>query len=158
MRSTFRFVFAFVFLAGIWSATAFAVVCTVPSSPHQTIQAAGDDLACSEVVLAAQTFEESVLVERDIEIRGVSSATTLIEGRMVITGASSAVVIEDLTIDGSAPSVAGCFREALVSEGGAGIQASGVVVLNGDGDGCLVFGDGFESGGTGAWSSTTGDF
>lgn len=156
MRDLFHPVCALVFLTSIYPSAAFPAVCNVPSGPHPSIQAAVDDVACTEVVLAAQTFEESVSVDRDLQIRGVSSATTLIEGRMVITGASTAVLIEDLTIDGSAPAVAGCFSEALVSEGGAGVQASAIIVLNGDGDGCLLFGDGFESGGTEEWSSTTG--
>lgn len=152
MRNLSSLGFALVAVTAICSSTSFSAICNVPSNPHPTIQSAVDDLACTEVVLADQTFEESVSVDRDLQIRGVSRPTTVIEGRMVITGASTAVVIEDLTIDGTAPSVAGCFKQALVSKDGAEVQASAVVVLNGDGDGCLLFRDGFESGDTGAWS------
>lgn len=142
-------------VAALWSSTsAPAAVCDVPSAPHPTIQEAVDDISCTEIVLAAQTFVESVNVGRSLEIRGVSSATTIIEGRVVVEGAAAQVDIEDLKIDGSALTVAGCFPEALVAQGGARIDAGGVVVVNGDGDACILFGDGFETGDTSAWSET----
>jgi hypothetical protein len=129
-------------------------VCTVPSAPHPTIQEAVDDLACTEVVLAAQTFTESVVVGRDLDVGGASSATTVIEGRVVVEGATTQVDLHDLTIDASAPSVAGCFPVALVARNGAQISALDIVVVNGDGEACVIFRDGFESGSTAAWTAT----
>ncbi len=132
----------------------FAAVCSVPSVSHPTIQEAVGDLACTEVVVAAGTFVEEVVIGRDLDVGGASSATTIIEGRMVVEGAAILVVVHDLTIDASAASVAGCFADGLLARGGAQLSANGVVAINGDGDACLLFRDGFESGNTTAWSST----
>jgi hypothetical protein len=134
--------------------TAFADVCTVPSAPHATIQASVDDANCTEIVLASQAFRETVIVSRDLTLSGTSSSATIIEGQLVVEGDSTQVVIHDLKVDGSALSVAGCFDEALVAQGGAQISANEVVVINGGVDGCVLFGDGFESGDTSAWSAT----
>ena len=60
-------------LAVLFSATMpWAAVCTVPSTPHPTIQDAVDDLICTEVVLTAQTFVEAVAIDRSLELRGAS--------------------------------------------------------------------------------------
>ena len=131
-----------------------ATVCPVPSVPHPTIQEAVDDLACSEVTIAAGTFVEEVNIGRDLDVVGASSATTIIEGRMVVEGAAIQVDVHDLTIDASSLSAAGCFTGALLSRSGAHLSANGVVAINGDGDACLLFQDGFESGNTTEWSTT----
>ena len=47
-------------LAVLCASTAFADVCSVPSVPHPSIRAAVDDAACTEIVLAARVFAESV--------------------------------------------------------------------------------------------------
>ena len=99
----------------VCTATASADVCTVPSPSHPTIQAAVDVANCTEIVLTAQTFVESVTVARDLTLRGTSSSATIIEGQLVVEGDTTQVVIHDLKVDGSAPSVAGCFDEALVA-------------------------------------------
>lgn len=130
-------------------------MCNVPSGAHPTIQAAVDDVGCTEVTLAAQTFVESVAIGRGLSITGTSTATTVVEGHLDITGAATAIVLSEMTIDASAPSVAGCFREALDVSGGAQLTSNGLVAVNGDGDACLLFGDGFETGDTGAWGATT---
>jgi hypothetical protein len=132
----------------------WADVCQVPSTPHPTLQSAVSDLTCTEIVLASQTFRESVTVSRDLTLSGTSSSATIIEGQLVVEGDTTQVVIHDLKVDGSALSVAGCFNEALVAQGGAQISANVVVVINGGIDGCVLFGDGFESGDTSAWSAT----
>jgi hypothetical protein len=128
--------------------------CQVPSTPHPTLQSAVSDLTCTEIMLASQIFRESVTLSRDLSLSGISSSATIIEGQLVVEGNTTLVVIHDLKVDGSAPSVAGCFDEALVAQGGAQISANGVVVINGGVDGCVLFGDGFESGDTSAWSAT----
>ena len=71
-----------------------------------------------------------------------------------MTGAATDLSLNDLTIDASAPSAAGCFTEALDVTGGAGVTSNALVVVNGDGDACLIFEDGFETGNTNAWSGT----
>ena len=69
-------------------------------------------------------------------------------------GAATQVTLFELTVDGSGSAVAGCFREALDVEGGGRMAGSNIVVVNGDGTACLIFGDGFEDGTTAAWSDT----
>jgi len=130
-----------------------AAVCQVPSGPYPTIQSAVDNPACTEIELAAQTFHESVVVARVLELRGASSPTTVIEGKLTVQGGSTRVVLEDLTVDGSASGVAGSFTDALLVEGGAEVNGLRIVVLNAAEDLLAVFADGFESGDTSAWSS-----
>jgi hypothetical protein len=142
-------------LVGVYNASgAAAATCNVPSSVYLTIQSAIDDPSCTEIVLASQAFTESVTVSRDLTLSGTSSSATIIEGQLVVEGNTTQVVIHDLKVDANAPSVAGCFDEALVAQGGAQISANGVVVINGGVDGCVLFGDGFESGDTSTWSAT----
>lgn len=138
-----------------WTTVAVAAVCTVPSAPHPTIQEAVDDVGCTEIVIAAGTYAESVEIDRSLSVSGASTTGTTIEGRLAITGAAIGVSLNDLTIDASAPSAAGCFPEALDVTGGAGVTSNALVVVNGDGDACLVFEDGFETGNMNAWSGTT---
>lgn len=134
--------------------SAVAAVCTVPSASHPTIQDAVDDPACTEVVIAAGIFPESVAIERSLVVLGDSSTTTTVEGRFLVTGSTTEVAISDLRIDTAAPSAAGCFPLALDVSGGAEVTGTNIVVVNADGDACLLFGDGFESGDTNAWSNT----
>ena len=132
-----------------------AATCPVPTGSHPTIQEAVDDAACTEIDLGGQTYTESVSIGRTLSLSGVSSAPSIIAGRVVIQGAATVVSLADLTIDGSDPTVAGCFVEAVDVSGGAQMLGSNVVVVNSDGIACLLFGDGFEDGTTGAWSATS---
>jgi hypothetical protein len=95
-----------------------------------------------------------VKITRDLTLRGASSTTTVIEGRVLVEGATTQVAIQDLKVDGSAPSTAGCYPIALVSRGGAQVDSNDVVVLNASGEACVIFRDGFESGNTGGWTTT----
>ena len=138
----------------LWSSGAGAAICPVPSGTHPTIQEAVDDVGCTEVTLAGQTFAESVTVDRSLTISGSSTATTIVEGRFEVTGAATVIVLSEMTIDAAASSVAGCFPEALDVSGGAQLTSNALVVINGGGDACLIFGDGFEDGTTDAWANT----
>ena len=129
--------------------------CQVPSGTYPTIQAAVDAPVCTEIVLAAGTFAESVVVARDLTVGGVSAATTVIEGRVTVQGSATVVVLENLTVDGTASGVAGTFAEALLVEDGAELSGSNIVVLNAAIDQQPVFADGFESGDTTAWSTAS---
>ena len=140
-------------LAGFYAPTAFADVCPVPTIAHSSIQAAVDDAACTEIVLADQTFVESVAVTRSLQLRGDSSATTVIEGQVTVTGNTTQVTLQDLKVDGG-----GCFLVALDVGGGAQVTIQqDVVVINAAGDECPIFADGFESGDCAAWSTTVGE-
>jgi hypothetical protein len=140
-------------LAVLCASTGFADVCSVPSVAHPSIQAAVDDAACTEVVLAAQVFSESVAVSRSLVLRGDSSATTKIAGQVTVTGDATEVTLQDLQVDGG-----GCFPVALDVSGGAQVTSQqDVVVTNAAGEECPIFLDGFESGNTSAWSNTVGE-
>ena len=131
----------------VCTASAAADVCTVPSASHPTIQVAVDDAYCTEIVLAAQTFVESVTVARDLTLRGTSSTSTVIEGRVVVEGRTTQVTIQDLLVDASGLG----FTDALVAHDGAQVSGDDLVVVNGL-VGSTVFNNGFESGDTTEWS------
>ena len=61
-----------------WTALATAAVCTVPSAPHPTIQEAVDDVGCTEIVIAAGTYAESVGIDRSLTVSGASTTGTTI--------------------------------------------------------------------------------
>lgn len=128
--------------------------CPVPSGSHPTIQAAVQDPGCTLIELQSQTYVESVTIGRSLSLSGVSSATSMIAGRVEIDGTTTVVSLADLTVDGSDPAVAGCFHEAIDVEGGALMVGNNIVVINADGTACLLFSDGFEDGTTAAWSAT----
>ena len=137
-------------LAGFCAPTAFADVCPVPTIAHPSIQAAVDDAACTEIVLSAKVFAESVAVARGLELRGDSSATSIIDGKVTVTGASSEVTLQDLRIEGG-----GCFPVALDVSGGSQVtRGQDIVVVNAAGGECPIFTDGFELGATVAWANT----
>ncbi len=123
-----------------------AATCSVPSVSHPTIQSAIDDGDCTEIVLAAQTFSESVSISRDVTVDGDSTTTTVIKGQVAVS--SGTVVLQGMRIDTSSPTLAGLFSEALAVSGGAQVSGSNLVVRNGT----ILFADGFESGGTTMWS------
>lgn len=137
-------------IAGFVTPTAFADMCPVPTLAHPSIQAAVDDGACTEIVLAAQDFAESVTVSRNVEIGGDSSTTTMIEGKVEVTGAATEITLENLRVEGG-----GCFTVALDVSGGAQVtRGLDIVVVNAAGGECPIFTDGFELGAAVAWSKT----
>ena len=121
-----------------------AATCTVPSTPHPTIQAAIDDLGCSEILVAGGTFAEAPVIGRALQLQGSGGDQTFIEGRVVVT--AGVVQLTGLRI--AAPG------EALTAHSGAEVVGFDLVVLSGL-DVSDVFADGFESGNSSAWSSTT---
>jgi len=145
----------FLTVALLWGPPVAADVCQVPSGPYPTIQTAVDAPVCTEVVISAGTFAESVVVPRDLVVGGASAATTVIEGQVTVQGASTVVALADLTVDASASGVAGTYAEALLVEAGAEISGSNIVVLNAAIDLMPIFADGFESGDTTAWSAVS---
>ncbi|MEE4273918.1 MAG: hypothetical protein V2I67_19730 [Thermoanaerobaculales bacterium] len=131
-----------------------AAPCPVPTGSHPTIQAAVDDPGCTEITLGSQIYVQDVTIDRTLGLSGVSSSATVIAGRVAIEGASAVVTLAELSVDGSHQAVAGCFVEAVDVGGGARMLGSNIVVVNSDGDACLLFGDDFEDGTTGAWGNT----
>jgi hypothetical protein len=133
--------------------TVNAATCSVPSATHETIEEAVADIGCTEIELAGQLFIESVSITRSVVLRGQSSTTTLIQGQLTVTGASTAVSLHALTIDGSALPVNGCFDVVLdVTDGGRVTAEDDVVVINSKVESCPIFADGFETGSSSRWS------
>lgn len=152
-----RFSAALLCLVGLWAltpVTSWAAVCQVPSGPHPTIQSAVDDGSCTELELAGQTFAESVTIPRDLIVRGASTDTAVIAGRLVVEGPTTQVTLEDLTVDASVQGVGGTVPTALNASAGAEVTCRRVVARNSLVDLWTLFIDGFESGDTSAWSAT----
>ncbi len=126
------------------------VDCTVPGS-HVSIQVAVDDLNCDNVILANQTYNESVLIQRSMSITGpagVADIAGLVEAR----GTATSVQLTNLKI------VNDCWPGAMVSSRGGQISTSGVEAVSSPGGSCprtaIVFEDGLESNDTSAWTLT----
>jgi hypothetical protein len=134
-----------------------AATCNVPSGGYPTIDSAVRDPVCTTAQLAAGSFAESVAIDRDFALVGAGPAASVVAGPVRVTGSSSDVTISALRIDTTGAGVAGCWPRALEATSGAELSAGpDVEVLHtatGSGS-CRLFTDGFESGGTLAWSAT----
>jgi len=123
-----------------------AATCQVPSTSHPTIQSAVDDAACTEIVVAAGTFAESVSVERDLTLRGAGSGSTVVDGLVEVRGA--AVEIRELAV----LSDPGATAQTVWAHTGAEVTCFDVVAVNGAES--PLFADGFETGDTSRWSAS----
>jgi hypothetical protein len=135
-------------------AAAFGATCTVPSGSYPTVGSAVADPACSAIILQVGRYRESLLIGRSLSITGVSPITTTIVGHVRVEGVATLASFDSLAIDAADPAVAGCFVEGLTAVEGARVSGANLEVTNGTGNACLLFDDDFESGTTGAWSST----
>jgi hypothetical protein len=147
---------AFVLLAALFTAAAApGIVCNVPSPSYPTLGAAARDAGCTTLQVAAGAFAENVALVRDLVIQGAGSAATTVQGQVFVSGAGNDVTLSGLLLDGTAAGVAGCWPEILKASGGATVTSGADLrVLNtvAGGTACRLFADGFESGGTLAWS------
>ncbi len=134
-----------------------AVVCAVPGDHSSITDALGDSL-CTEILLGAQTYQEVVVIDRDLVLAGAGKELTTIEGRVLATGIGTEVTLEELTVDASTPFAGGCFTAAFESRDGGSVTGLNTAYRNGRGPAhgtfCLIFADGFESGSTAAWSDS----
>jgi hypothetical protein len=132
-------------IAGLASANlAVAATCNVPSGTHPDIQTAVDDIGCAPIVIAAGTFIESPVIDRSVNLTGAGSGQTFIQGQIQVTAGT-------VHLDGMYIAAAG---EALWSHSGAEVSGFDLVVTSGAVS-TVIFTDGFESGGTDAWSSVS---
>lgn len=122
-------------------APARAVTCDVPSAAHPTIQSAVDDASCTEVVIAAGTFEESAAIARTLVVQGAGSTLTFVRGQVEVSAGAVQLTGLHLSADG----------EALVAHSGAEVSGFDLEAVNGLAEPPL-FADGFETGDTTAWS------
>ena len=153
--SRLHFVLAAVVLGLAAAAGARAVTCAVPSATQPTLGAAARDATCTLIQVAAGGFAENVSITRDVTLQGAGSAATTLQGYLFVSGAGNDVTLSGLLLDGTAAGVAGCWGEILKASGGATIASGADLrVLNTAvlSSGCRLFADGFESGGTLAWS------
>jgi hypothetical protein len=125
-----------------------AATCTVPGT-HPRIAAAVADASCTQIQLAAQTYPESPTIRRSLGLAGPSGGGAIVQGRLAAVGAGVVVQVATLTVDN------GCRGEAMVSSGGARVDADRVTVVLTPGSPCLPelpFTDTFESAATTWWS------
>lgn len=99
--------------------------CTVPSGAYPTLQSAIDDPGCEGAVLASGDYQGPFRITRDFPITGPSDFTARLLGGLEVEG--------DVDVD---------------------VRLEYVLVQAGV-DPALIFADGFESGDTTAWASTT---
>ena len=130
-----------------------AQTCTVPGS-HATIQEATDDPACATVTLSAQTYPESIVIRRSMTLAGPGSGGAVVQGLLLIAGATTEATLQDLTVEN------GCVPDALRTSGGAKLAGNNLQVERSAALPCpltadAIFVDGFETGNTSAWSNTS---
>ena len=140
-------------IAALAAPPAHAQTCTVPGS-HTTIQEAIDDPACATVALATQTYPESIVIRRSLTLAGPGGGGAIVQGLVLMSGPTTVVTLQDLRVEN------GCVPDALRTTGGARLAGENLQVERADGLPCpatadAIFTDGFESGNTDAWSSTT---
>jgi hypothetical protein len=126
-----------------------AATCSVPTTTYPNIQSAVDDATCSPVVLASGTFSEEVTITRTLTLEGTSSAATIVEGRVAVTGGT--VQLNNMRIGTATPTGTTPHTSALSSSGGAQVSGVDLVVLKAEE--VPLFADGFESSTTNAWSN-----
>jgi hypothetical protein len=138
-------------------ATAAAQICSVPVQ-RPTVQTAVADTSCSEVVLAAGTYPESITITRTVSLTGAGAASSIISGQMRVLGSGTVLTLAELAVD-TTGARAGCYTSAMAVLDGGNARPTQVVVSNAQGapaSPCPLFADGFESGALGAWSGTAG--
>jgi hypothetical protein len=124
-----------------------AAICNVPAG-QATVGAAIANPSCSEIVLAAQSFNESPSIARSLTLRGAGVDLSVIEGKLSVSGAGVLVELRDLTVDAAALPPG----DGLAVAPGAEVALRHVEVFTASSNG--IYTDGFESGTTSAWSST----
>ena len=123
--------------------------CAVPGS-HATIQEAADDLACTSIALADQTYPESVRIARSVSLTGPGAGIAVLEGRLEAVGVSTVLTVTDLRVE------SGCRPVAVEALAGARIEGVRLDTVSSSASPCPafafeIFADGFESGDTTAW-------
>jgi cysteine-rich repeat protein len=90
----------------------------VVTNTHATIQDAVDDGACTHVFVPAGTYEEAVLVNRDVIVRGEGALSTTVDGTggRAMTIASGTVLLSGLLLtDGLADQGGGLHNQGSVT-------------------------------------------
>lgn len=122
---------------------AAAATCNVPSTPHPNIQAAVDDVGCTEIIIAAGTFSEAPVIARTLTLQGAGSSQTFVQGQIEVSAGT--VQLNGLHVAAD--------TEPLHAHSGAEVSGFDLEVVNGPFEPPL-FADGFEDGTTDQWSRT----
>lgn len=110
------------FLAAlIMPETGLAVTCEVPNQ-RPNIQTAIDDVTCTDIVLTAQTYPESVVINRDLLMFGPPGGGAIIRGEVAVQGSSVLAMLADFTIEN------GCVGMGLDVSQSAQVQTIGLSV------------------------------
>jgi len=136
-------ILAAVALAMALTAPAQAATCNVPSVSYPDIQTAVDDVSCTPIVVAAGTYLETVVIDRDLTLDGAGSDQTFLLGQIQAT--AGVVHLKRLHI--TAPA------DALWAHSGGEISGFDLVVVNGAVQLNSIFFDGFESGDPTEWTA-----
>lgn len=132
-----------VVLAAAVAQPAAAAICNVPSTPHPNIQAAVDDVGCTEIIIAAGTFSEALVIARTLTLLGAGSGRTFVQGQ--IEASAGTVQLNGLHVAAD--------NEPLRAHSGAEVSGFDLEVVNGPFE-PPFFADGFEDGTTDQWSKT----
>lgn len=103
-----------------------STVCNVGKPGYPTIQSAINDTRCASINLRATEYQENVVIERDVEIRGAGPGLTIVRGiegavfRIPAVTPTPVVTLKGMTITGGSPRE--CFS------GGGGIDSSGAIL------------------------------
>lgn len=122
------------------STPVFAGVCSVPGT-HSTIQAAIDDVGCSDIQLTNQSYFELLQIDRSLTLSGVQDGSAQVIGQVSLIGGTTVASLNDFRIE------SGCPGGALHVSGGAQVSVSDMEVAWASGTPCLadvVFSGGFE--------------
>ncbi len=126
-----------------------AQTCSVPGT-HATIQEAIDDPACVLITLSAQTYAESIVIARSLDLAGPAAGGAIVQGLVLMVGSGTEVGLQDLRVEN------GCVPNALKTTSGATMTGTNLEVECSAAFPCpqtadSIFADGFESGDTSAW-------
>jgi hypothetical protein len=123
-----------------------AADCQVPGD-HPTLHEAVADPTCTRILLADQTFSDSVAIGRTLDVLGAAGGSSTVRGSIAVVGGAQ-VGLSDLI-------VSGCSEARVTATGGGRVVGSNLRVSTSSSVPCpLIFADGFESGDASAWSSS----
>ncbi len=127
----------------------WAGTCTVPGS-HASLSEAVVDPVCAVIQAGAQAFDESISIRRDLTLAGPMGGGAELRGRLQLASGAS-VQISDFEVTNDCEVVVD-VRQA------AELDAVGLLATRDPAPGCPpipIFSDGFETGDTGEWSTTS---
>jgi hypothetical protein len=118
-------------LAASWG---YAANCAVPSGTYTTIQSAINDSSCTEIDVAAGTYNEHLFITRTVTIQGDTASPTVIDytgySGSVIEGNGLTITLNHLTLTGGSQ-----------IGGGGGLRAVGTSTITLNMNYCTVSGN-----------------